>query len=122
MAEYAPHYYDGDVVTFIAGAAITAGRLVEITGNMTVGPAGAASTKVVGVAGRDTASGANVPVYRVGVHDLVAAGAISAGDHVVAGALGTVATIGANVFATDVGIALEAIADTATGRVALTRL
>lgn len=122
MADHIPHYFPGDTVTFTASAAITGGQLVEITGNMTVGPAGAASTKVVGVAARDAANGALVPVHRVGVHDLTATGAITAGDHVVAAAAGTVATVGANTFQTDVGIALESIANAAKGRIALTRV
>lgn len=121
--EHVPHIGDGGPrATYTASAAITAGQLVEITGNMTVGPAGAASTKVVGVAARDTASGAQVMVYGDDVHDLLAAGAIAAGAQVIAGAAGTVATVGAGTAFQVIGVALEAIADTAKGRVKLNRV
>lgn len=122
MADFLPHYQDGDVLTFAATTTITGGQVVEVTGNMSVGAAGAASTKVVGVALSDAVSGGTVRVGRVGVYDLTATGAIAAGDHVCSAAAGTVATIGANTFQTDFGIALEAITGGSTGRVALTRV
>lgn len=122
MAEVTPHYPSTPPISFGTTAAVTGGQLVSVTGNMTVGPAGAASTAVVGVAARD-AGGTNqqnqVPVYRDGIHDLTATGAIAAGDKVAAAAAGTVAPIGANVFTTKVGTALEAIANGAKGRIAL---
>lgn len=120
MADHVPHYISTPAISMAATATITGGRLVETTGNMTVAQAPAASAKVVGVAARDTVSGASTPVYMDGVHDLVATGAIAAGDIVCAAANGTVAAIGANVFGTKVGRALEAIANTATGRILLT--
>lgn len=119
MAEHVPHIAADPTVTMTASATVTAGQLLEVTGNMTCGPAGALSTKTCGVAGNDAANGALVTVYAAGVHDLTASGAISAGDLVVAAATGKVQTIGANVFGTVVGRALEAIADTAKGRVRL---
>jgi hypothetical protein len=97
-----------------------AGNLLEVTGDRTVGPAGAASTKVIGVAANDAASGAPVRVWRRPgiVHRLVAQGAIAAGALVKSGTVaGSVATIGAGTFDQKVGRALEAIADTATGLV-----
>jgi hypothetical protein len=119
-------------VTMSAGAAITAGRLVEISGNRTVIQAGAISNKVVGVAlegsdgvGAPTAD--KIAVASGGIFLLTATGAIAAGDKVVAGANGTVQTVAAAAATvqgiTDtraiVGIALEAIANGQTGRVLL---
>jgi hypothetical protein len=119
-------------VTMSAGAAITAGRLVEISGNRTVIMAGAISNKVVGVAlegsdgvGAPTAD--KIAVASGGIFLLTATGAVAAGDKVVAGANGTVSTVavaaatvqGATDTRAIVGIALEAIANGQTGRVLL---
>lgn len=121
MPDRQPRYAPGRNVSFVAGATITGGQLLEITGNMTVSPAPAASTKVIGVACRDAVSGASLTVSLSGpVWDLTATGAIAAGDIVAAAAAGTVAPIGAGVFGAKKGIALEAIANAATGRVLLT--
>jgi hypothetical protein len=119
-------------VTMSAGAAITAGRLVEISGNRTVIMAGAISNKVVGVAlegsdgvGAPTAD--KIAVASGGIFLLTATGAVAAGDKVVAGANGTVSTVavaaatvqGATDTRAIVGIALEAIANGQAGRVLL---
>lgn len=120
MADHVPHYVTSPAISQAATATIVGGRLVEQTGNMTVATAGAASIKVLGVAARGAVNGQSLPVYVDGVHDLVATGAIAAGDIVAAAAGGTVAPIGANVFGTKVGRALEAIANTATGRILIT--
>lgn len=120
MADHLPHYIATPPISMAATGTIVGGRLVASSGNMTVAASGAASALVCGVAARDAVSGASLPVYTNGIHDLVAAGAIAAGDIVCAGAAGTVAAIGANVFGTKIGRALEAIADTATGRILLT--
>jgi hypothetical protein len=120
-------------VTMSAGAAITAGRLVEVTGNRVVGQAGAASLKVVGVAlegsdgvGAPTAD--KITVATGGVFLLTATGAIAAGDQLIAAANGTVSTLAAAAAATltdinnaraVVGKALEAISNGQTGRVLL---
>jgi len=120
MAEAVPHYQSDNPLTFtVATAAVTGGQLVEINGNMTVGPAGADSTKCVGVAAHDAAVGAQVTVYRAGVFDLLASGAIAAGAKVVCAAAGAAKTIGAGTIDEVVGTALEAISNAATGRVAL---
>lgn len=119
MADHTPHYFVTPAISMAATGTITGGRLVAASGSMTVATAGAAATTVVGVAGRDAVSGASLPVYTDGIHDLVAAGAITAGDAVAAGAAGTVATIGGGAFGTKIGKALETIADTATGRILL---
>lgn len=91
MAEYLPIYKPGQAITLEASATITGGQLVEVTGSGTVGPAGAASVKVVGVAAFDAASGDNVTIYAGGVQHVLASGAITAGAVVQAGAAGTVA-------------------------------
>jgi hypothetical protein len=119
MAEYTPVFASGGApVTLQASATVTGQRLVESTGNGTVGPAGAASTKLVGVAAFDAASGAKVDVWPLPgvVHEVVASGAIAAGDGVVAGAAGVVVTIGAGTFQQLAGVALAAAADTAICR------
>lgn len=116
MAEHLPAFAPGQDVTFIASAAVTGGQLVEVTGNMTVGPAGAASADVVGVASFDAGANVEVGVSRGGVHRLTASAAVAAGASVAATAAGTVATAATN---PAIGIALEAIDANATGRVAL---
>lgn len=92
MAEYLPIYKPGQAITLRASAAITGGQLVEVSGSGTVGPAGAASVKVVGVAAFDAANGDAVTVYNAGVQHATASGAVTAGDVVQAGAAGTVAS------------------------------
>jgi hypothetical protein len=119
VAEYTPVFATGGApITLQASATVTGGRLVENTGNGTVGPAGAASTKVIGVAAFDAATGAKVDVWPLPgvVHETTAAGAVAAGDGLAAGAAGTVSTIGAGTFQQLVGVALAAAADTATCR------
>ena len=106
MAEYLPKFIPGQAITLAASAAVTAGQLVEVTGPGTVGPAGADSAKVVGVAGFDVASGDRVTVYRGGVQRLAASGAVTAGAAVYAAAAGQVASSGTN----KVGTALTSAA------------
>lgn len=108
--DYSPLHLPGHEITSTASAAITAKQLVEVSGSNTVGPAGAASVKVVGVAAGDAAIGADLTVFARGItHVSVASGAITAGDRVNAGAAGTVAT-GASAL-TNVGTALTTAAD-----------
>ncbi len=119
MADYTPVFAGGMApITLQASATVTGGRLVEVTGNGTVGPAGAASTKVVGVAAYDAASGTKVDVWPLPgvVHEVTASGAIAAGDGLIAGAAGVVSTIGAGTFQQLDGVALAAAADTAICR------
>lgn len=92
MADYTPILQDADSFTLQASATITGGQVVAITGVNTVGPAGAASTTWVGVAAQDVVSGQYVTVYRDGVQNVTASGTVTAGDTVVCGAAGTVAT------------------------------
>lgn len=110
MADYLPKFTPGKAVTFNATAAVIGGRLVDVTGNRSVGPAGADVADVVGVAGFDAAIGEPVTVYTrpTGVHQLVASGAIAAGAKVISAAAGKIATLGAGV--NPIGIALEAAA------------
>lgn len=119
MAEYSPIFTNGTAPwTLQASATVTGGRLVESTGNGTVGPAGAASTKVLGVAAFDAASGAKVDVWPLAglTHKVTGAGAISAGDNLAAGAAGVVAPIAAGTFQQLVGVADRAAADGAIVR------
>lgn len=110
MADYLPKFKPGQAVTFTASAAVTGGRLVDVTGDRSVGPAGADVADVVGVAGFDAAIGESVTVYTRagGVQRLTANGAIAAGAKVISATDGKVATIGAGT--NPIGIALEAAA------------
>lgn len=96
MPSYTPVYSPGDAMSATASAAVTGGQLVEITGSGTVGPAGANSTKVIGIAAHDAAINARVTVH-VGkhVHEATASGAIAAGDILVSAAAGQVSTLAA---------------------------
>lgn len=120
MADYTPPFAGGTApLTLQASAAVVGGRLVEVTGNGTVGPAGAASTKAVGVAAYDQPTvGLKVDVWPLPglVHEVTASGAIAAGDGIIAGAAGVVSTIGAGTFQQLLGVALAAAADTAICR------
>ena len=108
MADYLPKFKPGQAVTFTASADVTGGRLVEVTGNRTVGPAGADASDVVGVAGYDAKAGDPVTVYTRagGVHPLTASGAIAAGAKIASAAAGKVQTIAS--LTNPVGLALEA--------------
>lgn len=109
MTDYLPKFASGVALTLPASASVTGGRLVSITGSGTVGPSGA-DALVVGVAGFDSAIGADVTIYVGGVHRLPAAAAIAAGAKVISATGGKVATIGAG--ANPVGIALTAATNT----------
>jgi hypothetical protein len=95
MADYTPPFQPGAAVTRTASTTITGGQVIEVTGNGTVGTAGADSTKVIGVAAHDAASGARVTVHGlVGqVHEVVATAGVTAGDGLATGAAGTVKTV-----------------------------
>lgn len=95
MADYLPLFQPGQAFTRAASATITGGQLLAVSGSGTVAPAGANATNWVGVAAFDAASGDNVTVHAGGVQRIEAAGGITAGDLVVAGAAGTVATLAA---------------------------
>jgi hypothetical protein len=95
MADYTPVYADG-VAPFTVGAsaAITGGQLVETTTTGNVGPAGALSLKVVGVAAHDAPSGGRVSVWPLSsvVHEVVHTAGGAVGDCIVAAASGAAGT------------------------------
>lgn len=112
MADYLPKFKPGQAVTCKASADVTGGRLVAVTGDRTVGPAGADSAAVLGVAGFDAKTGEDVTVFTRagGVHGLTASGAIAAGAKVSAAASGKIQTVGSTT--NPIGLALtEATAD-----------
>jgi hypothetical protein len=83
--------------TMTASAAITAGQLVELTGDRRVGPAGANSVKVAGVALQSASAAEDkIAVATMGTWPLVASGAISEGDFIKAGAAGVAVAIAAD--------------------------
>lgn len=120
MSDYAPAFLPGQVYTSQASAAITGGTIVEVSGSGTVAPAAAGSTKVVGVAATDAATGAKVPVILDKViHDSISSGGSTAGDSLATAATGKVATVVAATGAaagTRIGVALTTAADTAVIR------
>lgn len=121
MADYTPVFPTATAPwTLQASATVIGGRLVESTGNGLVGPAGAASTKVLGVAATDAASGAKVQVWPLaGVTHRVlvaSAGGVAAGDNLAAAAAGCVAPIAAGTFGQLIGVADRAAADATIAR------
>jgi len=113
MADYTPVFSPGTATTSTASAAITGGQLLMVTGDDTVGPAGAASLAYVGVAGHDAAVGARVTVLAGPgqVHRTTSTGAITAGSLVQCGAAGVVATLGGTpAEGQSIGVALAAAA------------
>lgn len=107
MADYLPKFKPGEAVTFTASADVIGGRLVAVTGPRTVGPAGADSAAVVGVASVDAVSGETLTVFTRagGVHRLTASGAIAAGAKVSSAATGKIQTVGET--ENPIGMALE---------------
>lgn len=113
----------GDNLTMTVGAtAVLGGQLVKLSGNRLVIPTVAVTDRPVGVALHDAGIGETVTVATEGVWPLKAAGAIAAGDHLTPGAVAGTVSVD-NTTPTEamsaVGHALEAIADTAIGRVKL---
>jgi len=95
MAQHTHLFTPGAAVTFTAEAAVTAGQLVIVTGDRQVSPATAKAATWVGTAAFDAAIGESVTILKGGVQKILASGVIAAGDVVVAGAAGTVATLAA---------------------------
>jgi hypothetical protein len=98
VSDYSPVYSGGVTpLSLTASAAITGGQVLEVTATGTVGPATAATTKPVGVAGNDTASGGRVTVWPLAncIHEItvVAAATVTAADGVITGTAGTVNTV-----------------------------
>jgi hypothetical protein len=132
--------YEGDRITCAVktGVTVRGGRLVELTGAATgheVQEAGAVSLSVLGVALYDADPAGEIKKVTVateGVYDLLAVGAINAGDQVFAGAAGTVTTVtavdptnvgtlGTGMTATRaaIGTALDDIVDATVGPILL---
>lgn len=95
MPDYTP-IHSGGAIPFTIGtsADVVGGRLVAATGNFTVGPAGAASAVVLGVAAHDAVSGTKVTVWPIRnvTHEITSTGTLAAMDGVVSGAAGVAAT------------------------------
>lgn len=101
MTDYSPVYVPGTEWSATTNATVTGGQLLEVSGNGTVGVAGASSAKVVGVAAFDAANGARVTVFPLRmVHRVTATGSITAGDQLVAAANGQVSSLAAAAGAT----------------------
>lgn len=107
---HANHLHEGPVQVYsgsTASATVTGGQVLAVTGSGTVGPAGAASTATVGIAIDDAANGAAVRMFVPnGVWTSITPTGVTAGARLVAGAAGTVETVGANLFTTMIGTAL----------------
>lgn len=111
MPDYLPRFAPGESPVYVASATIVGGQLLEITGDKAVGPAGAASLKVVGVAATDYAIGDRVTIRAGGVQRIVAAAAgVTAGDTAAAGAAGTVQAVGGATFGARIGLVLSTAA------------
>ncbi|MDT5184592.1 MAG: hypothetical protein QOI29_2750 [Mycobacterium sp.] len=114
-------YEPGRDITAQASAAVTAKRLVAISGNRTSGgnlsvaPAAAAG-RVFGVAATDAPIGGLVRVARGGAVKVTAAGAVAAFAEVQVAADGKAATLAAGVA---VGYALTGAADGTDAEIAL---
>lgn len=95
MADYTP-VFTGGVVPFTqtTSAIVTGGQVLVASAAGTVGPAGAGSLVVVGVAAHDAVSGAKVNVWPIAncVHELTTTGTVTALDGVITAASGTVGT------------------------------
>lgn len=83
MGDYTP-VFPGIPVTFTASAAVVGGQPVEVTGDMTVGPAASGSIKVAGIAAFDCPAGSTVTVHTPGgsVEEIAVSAAVTAGQHV----------------------------------------
>ncbi|AON97299.1 head scaffolding protein [Gordonia phage Hedwig] len=110
MGDAAVLHKPGEAVTLTAGADITGGQLVYLSGDLVVSPTTGALSTVRGVAAHDAKSGEKVTVLSGVVVELAADGAIAAGALVVSAAAGAAATIASNTFDKLVGIAESAAA------------
>jgi hypothetical protein len=111
VADYVPLFKPGQAYTStVATTAVIGGRLVEVNGVGTVGPAGAASVKFCGVAAQDAAVGEKVLIHTGGIQRLTASTAVTAGDNLAVTATGKVAAIGAGTFGQLVGVAMTSAA------------
>lgn len=113
ITKHANHGHEGAVQVFegcTASATVTGGQILAVSGSGTLAPATANSAAVVGIAIADAASAAAVRVFcPSGVWTGTSSGSITAGDKLVAGAAGTLATIAANTFEKIVGTSLDTV-------------
>lgn len=115
MADYTPVWTGGVVPsTHTTSAAVTGGRVLEVSGNGTVAHAGAASTAVLGVAAHDAASGARVTVWPIDncTHLLEAANAITAAGGIQTAAAGKVDPVTTSIAAGSAAGTLIGVAET----------
>lgn len=90
---YVPRFKPGKDLTYVTTADVLSGQVVVLTGDYSVGPAGANSALTVGVATHDAPSGSRLVVSSGGVQRPIASGAIAAGARVSTAAAGKVATV-----------------------------
>lgn len=115
MAEYTP-IYAATPYTATTSAAVTAGTLAEVSGSATVGPAGAGSTKVVGVFAFDAASGAQVAIHTGAIQEIVCAANVTAGNTLKAAASGQVTPWVSGTDAADLIVAIALTTATSTNK------
>lgn len=89
----------------VAGANVTKGQVVVVSGDMKVSPSAGASDAVIGVAMFDAKAGEPVAVETEGLFKLTAGATITAGDKVASAADGKVGKLGTG--GTKIGIALS---------------
>lgn len=115
MADYTPVYSGGAVPrTHTTSAAVTGGRLLIVSGDGTVAHATAQAATVVGVAAHDAGSGAKVAVWPIDgvIHEVEAAGAITAAGGVAAAANGQVEAVTTSIAAGSAAGSLVGVAST----------
>lgn len=117
MSDYTPVFTPGQTVSLTASGTIVGGQLVEVSGNGTVAAAAAGSTKAIGVAAFDVATGARVTVH-IGkvVQEATASGAVNAGDMLAAAANGQVAASATPAVGAQIGVAITTAASGAKVR------
>lgn len=117
MGDYLPNHLPGNDVAYTAGATITGGQVVYLSGTpRVVSPTTAAVRNVVGIACHDAILNQPVTVSRGGEQRPVANGAITAGVLVKSAAAGQVSAFVAGTDAIDLilGTALFTVADQAS--------
>lgn len=103
MSDYSPVYSGGTVpLTFTAGATITGGQVVFVSGVSTVTPTAGANGAMCGVAAQDAASGTRVTVWPLigPLHETVTPAGVTAGNALTSSTAGgvdsgTLATVAA---------------------------
>lgn len=129
MSDYTPIIME-NAITRTTSASVTGGTLVSVSGTGTVATAAANDKGWEGVAAFDAASGTRVTVFSGGEQELIASGAITAGDQLVCATGGKVSTLAAVTTPTAadvtntraiVGVASTTAADTALVRVTMAR-